>query len=279
MVSANSALVVPPPGGPAVVSVLQHDFSNAVTQEIFLFTSAGAPGQNVLRVTMFGPVGLEYDDRKSLGYNSLRDETVNADMRRELPGVAMARSAYFVQNSYGPFGYAFGRSAYGDTCLYAWQQIRSSANARAAFINRGTIQLRLRVCDAHATQEQLLGLMYGITIVGTFPAPGWNPLDGPPPVDPTLGRAGNPIYPGITAGRTTPMASFQTGPDVAPAPRARPVVRAPVEAAPALLPVGPIVPSPLAPAGNAATRGAAVAPNSAIVPAPNCVAAVGGGCK
>jgi len=183
-VSSDKAFALPPPGGPSIVNVVQHDFNNAAQQDIYLFTSAVTPGQNVMRVTFFGPVGLDYDDRKGLGYSSIRNSDVDRDMRRDLPGVAMAKSDFYVQNNYGPFGYATGRSRSGDTCLYAWQQIRSGDNARTTFTNRGTVQIRLRICDARASEQELLRVMYGYSIAGTFPAQGWNPYDSPPTVDP-----------------------------------------------------------------------------------------------
>lgn len=275
-VTSDKAFALPPPGGPSIVNVVQHSFSNATQQDIYLFTSAATSGQNDLQVTFFGPVGSDYDNRKDLGYASIRDSEVNRDMRRALPGVAMVRSGIFVQNNYGPFGYATGRSPHGDTCLYAWQQIRSSDNSRSAFLNRGTVQVRLRLCDSHAAPEQLLRIMYGYTITGTFPAPGWNPYDSPPPIDPSLGRTGNPIYPVISpngaaqlppafqiqapAGTTTPAVRRPTAAARPAAPQAA-VRRQPTQAPP----VGPAVPSPIA---ASPTAGQASAP-AVVVPAPN----------
>ncbi len=269
-VTSDKAFALPPPGGPSIVNVVQHPYNNAVQQDIYLFTSAATPGQNDLQVTFFGPVGLASDNHKGLGYASIRDSTVDRDMRRALPGVAMARSGIYVQNNYGPFGYATGKSPQGDTCLYAWQQVRSSDNARSAFLNRGTVQVRLRLCDSHATAEQLLRIMYGYTITGTFPAPGWNPYDSAPPVDPTLGRTGNPIYPVVSPGdagqsppafqipATPPGSAVQGAPSVAPRTAPRP---APPRQTPVAVPRGPVVPSP--------TAESDVATPAVIVPAPN----------
>jgi hypothetical protein len=103
-VSSDKAFALPPPGGPSIVNVVQHDFNNAAQQDIYLFTSAVTPGQNVMRVTFFGPVGLDYDDRKGLGYSSIRNSNVDRDMRRDLPGVAMAKSDFYVQYNEGAFG-------------------------------------------------------------------------------------------------------------------------------------------------------------------------------
>ena len=194
-VPEETAFALPPPGGPAVVSIVERRFSDSTQQDIFLFTSASTPGQNVLRVQMFGPVGLQMDGQKALGYSSIRASDIAKEMRRELPGVALAQSPLYLQNNYGPFSYAYGRGHGNDACLYAWQQIRSPDEARTVFQNRGTIQVRLRLCEDGASEEKLLGTMYGYTIRGAFNAAGWNPYGEPPSVDPTLGRTGNPIYP------------------------------------------------------------------------------------
>jgi hypothetical protein len=277
-VSNDQAFALPPPGGPAIVNVIQHHFNNAVRQDIFLFTSASTSGQNVLRISFFGPVGLDYDDQKSMSYTAIRDSSIASEMRHEFPGVVMSRSPYYVQNNYGPFGYATGRSRTGDTCLYAWQQIRSNANSQSAFQNRGTIQVRLRLCDAHSTEQQLLGVMYRYTITGTFPAEGWNPYDAPPKVDASLGGTESPIYPGMpssNAGRLPPALQPQTAPVIyrqatavstPSAARQQPVA--------ASSPTGPIVPPP-----TTAAQGAK--PASVVVPGPGCATttAEGTACK
>ncbi|MBP1859896.1 cellulose biosynthesis protein BcsN [Rhizobium herbae] len=191
----ETALALPAPGGPAIVNIVERRFSNATQQDIFLFTSASTPGQNVLRVQLFGPVGSQLDGQKSLAYSSIRASDIAKEMRREFPGIALRQSPLYLQNNYGPFSYAYGHGRGNDACLYAWQQVRSPEEARTVFQNRGTIQVRLRLCEEDASEEKLLGTMYGYTIRGAFNAAGWNPYGEPPSVEPTLGRTGNPIYP------------------------------------------------------------------------------------
>ena len=194
-VPAEEAMVLPPPGGPAVVSVVSRKFTNADQQDVLLFTSAATPGQNFLRIKMFGPVGIERDGGKSLGYASVRESVIAGEIREAVPGVAMRRSGLFLQNDYGPFGYAFGHGRQNDSCLYAWQQIRSNEQDRSGFQNGGTIQVRLRLCEEGAGEEKLLSVMYGYTIRAGISKPGWNPYGAPPPVDAGLGRTSNPIKP------------------------------------------------------------------------------------
>lgn len=191
----ETAFALPPPGGASVVSIVERRFSNSTQQDIFLFTSASTPGQNFLRVQLFGPVGLQMDGQSSLGYSSIRSSEIAKEMRRAIPGVALVQSSLFLQNNYGPFGYAYGRGRGNDACIYAWQQVRSLEAERTVFQNRGTIQVRLRLCEEGASEEKLLSVMYGYTIRGAFNAKGWNPYGEPPKADPGLGRTGNPIYP------------------------------------------------------------------------------------
>ena len=50
MVEAASALVLPGPGGQAVVGVVERRYGNALEQEVALATQAATPGQNNLAV-------------------------------------------------------------------------------------------------------------------------------------------------------------------------------------------------------------------------------------
>src|SRR4051812_9206512 len=56
MVEANKAFAFTPPGSFAITGVLERRYANATQQDIMLATSAKTPGQNMVRVRMFGPV-------------------------------------------------------------------------------------------------------------------------------------------------------------------------------------------------------------------------------
>lgn len=204
-VPAETALALPPPGGPSIVSVVERKRGNGTEQTISLYTSSSVSGQNFLGVQFFGASGAN----PGIGNASFRMVSEDGIIREAfaaVPGVQMTRSATYLQNSYGPFGYASGQSGSGDTCIYGWQQIRSSRSAQTQARNFGMIQVRLRLCDARATERQLLGIMYGYTIVGMLDGEIWNPFGHPQGTDPTLGRPGNPIYPDEGGYRNTPMA-------------------------------------------------------------------------
>ncbi|MDF2688907.1 MAG: hypothetical protein K0Q80_1872, partial [Microvirga sp.] len=173
-VPATQAIIVPPPGGPSIVAVLQRNYQNGVTQEIALSTASLTSGQNAFYVSLAtGRRGLsEIDDILSVPA-SITQDRIAGEMEERLPGIEMQTSLVYVQNRYGPFGFATGRSASGDTCLYAWQRIEPTEPA--IFIPGGVISVRLRLCDAAATQEQLLRSMYGFTISAYYMSNFWNP--------------------------------------------------------------------------------------------------------
>ncbi|MEZ2128557.1 MULTISPECIES: cellulose biosynthesis protein BcsN [unclassified Sinorhizobium] len=258
-VPSENALAFPPPGGPSIVSVIERRYDNGVEQDISLFTSAATPGQNALRIKFLGASGSQPNGVGAASFVTIKDSTINREIRRELPRVVMARSPLFLQNNYGPFGYASGRSRLGDTCIYAWQQIRSSQNAQTAVRNFGMIQVRLRLCDAVATERQLLAVMYGYTITGSFNGEIWNPYGSVAGADPGLGRTGNPIYPyeADPTHRPPPIGYEPARIIVRPA-SAPPVPTRRTAPVPRTLPspTGPIVPPP--PDQNGGTSGIVV---------------------
>ncbi len=246
-IPSEKALVLPPPGGPSIVSVIEQKRGNGVEQSISLFTSSSVAGQNFLKVQFLGASGAN-PATGNASYRMVNETGIAREIAASVPGVRMARSATFLQNSYGPFGYASGKSHAGDTCLYAWQQVRSSRSDQTQARNFGMIQIRLRLCDARATERQLLGVMYGYTVIGTFNGEIWNPYGMTRGVDPTLGQTGSPIYPDEGGYRSSPM---PIGYEPAQTPTAvRPTVMrraaAPTSAAPPALPqaIGPRVPDP-----------------------------------
>ncbi|MBB6220665.1 cellulose biosynthesis protein BcsN [Rhizobium leguminosarum] len=284
-VAPEKALVLPPPGGPSIVSVVERKRGNGVEQTVSLFTSSSVPGQNFLKVQFFGASGAN-PGTGDAGFSMINESGIAREVARSAPGVPMATSATFLQNSYGPFGYASGRSRGGDTCIYAWQQIRSSVNANTQARNFGMIQLRLRLCDANASERQLLGIVYGYTISGTFDGVIWNPYGNPPPADAALGRTGAPIYPDQGGYRASPMAiGYEPAPALISRPRAvlpRNASTPAPGAAPMPAPIGPRVPLPgEAPQARVMPDAAAAPPEQPVeqsaraigvtVPSPDCI--------
>lgn len=166
------AMIALPPGRLSAIAVLERRYRNAVFQEIALSTDSSVAGQNAFHVSATEDLAIrsEFDDVLRIRRPNL--ETVDTEMSERLPGIAMRTSPQAVQNRYGPFGYATGRSAEGDACLYAWQQIE--ADKPILFKPIGAVSIRLRLCDARATEAQLLRTMYAYTVPASLLPEGWS---------------------------------------------------------------------------------------------------------
>jgi hypothetical protein len=195
LVTSEKALVVPPPGGPAVRGVIQKPFSNGVEQTVLLATTARVAGQNYFRVQFLGEPG-SMAATSGASYTPISDSSIAREVARAIPGVRLARTNRLLQNGYGPFSYATGSSAAGDTCVFAWQQIRSRSTPLAIGRNFGMIQVRMRLCDMEASERQLLNVMYGYTLTGTLVGTVWNPHGVPRGADEDIISGQENIYPG-----------------------------------------------------------------------------------
>ncbi|MGK9055493.1 cellulose biosynthesis protein BcsN [Neorhizobium petrolearium] len=273
LVSSEKALIMPPAGGPAIVGVVERIRGNGVEQTVALSTSSRIPGQNYLSVHFFGPQGST-PSAPAATFRTINESDLRREIARAAPGVPMVRTATFLQNTYGPFGYASGRSQGGDTCLFAWQQIRSPSTSSGIGRDFGMIQIRLRLCDKKSTTRQMLNVMYGFTIVGTFQGEIWNPYGRAAGADERLGRTGEPIYPerqfsqrSIPLGYGIPSGTTRS----VPAPREAAVQPSPPQAQ-ATAPIGPRVPLPNLRAGLS-TDSSSPEPVGTIVPSPDCVGA------
>lgn len=195
-VDPSRAMIVLPPGSPPVIGVTQRSYDNAVAQTISLATRGRTPGENAIQVAFFTAADLP--DSAGVEGNLLKlpgidDAAIARDMEERLPGVAMAPAAVFVQNKYGPFGYAFGRGAGGEACLYAWQRI--AAGDSIVRPKSGAVSVRVRICDPKAGEASLLRLAYEYWLNASLRRSGWNPVGDAPEPAPGLGKAGAPIYP------------------------------------------------------------------------------------
>ncbi|MCK0197199.1 cellulose biosynthesis protein BcsN [Ancylobacter sp. 6x-1] len=256
-VPVNEALILPEPGGPRTLSVLETRYINALEQEVVLATDTIASGQNAFHVVFFGPVPGRTGWSNFKGYDLLSTDAIDADMEAALPNVYMQRSGYFTQNRYGPFGYAIGRAGSNDLCIYAWQRIQSQVQLYAFLRDRGVMTVRYRMCQAGATESQLLRGMYRFSINGYFLPRSWQPYGRPMSEPEGIGRIGGPLaYPSGIEGDATVLNGVM-GPEPAAAPR-RVVRRAPAPRAP-VVPAGPQKPSeplpgyPMVPAPNQIT--------------------------
>lgn len=242
-VDAAKAIVLPPPGGPRVVSVIQTNYDNALMQQIVLGGDSRAIGENAITVRLYGPLGGVTGNTLSQDRPTLT--TIGREMVTAFPNVRMAVSSYYTQNFYGPFGYAIGKTGAG-TCLYGWQLIEPPKNRLLEPSSLGRVTLRVRLCETGATEESLLAYMYGLSVNTYFVAPNWNPYGPVPAVSGSLGGVGAPSLP-VPPGSNPYYSSAPADPRlgrVVPATNAAPAkasVRraAPAEAAAATAPAGP----------------------------------------
>lgn len=212
-VSAADAFIKPPPGGPAIIAVLEQRYQNGLAQDILLENNSRAPGQNVLYVKAYGPMG------RDAGSGTLRTDIPSLDgIRKELrdrfPGIPMQVSGLYAQNRYGPIGYATGRSRSGSNCLYVWQRI--APEPRLWRYETGAITWRLRLCDPNTSMRNLLLTAYGFTVTGSFRSSRWNPFGPPPEPDERIGKPGVSILPEAYVDPTV-VAPVSFGGDPAPA--------------------------------------------------------------
>ena len=192
-VARTRAIIVPPPGGPSVVAVLQQQYQDGISQEIALSTASRISGQNAFYVALLNNTAANTEIPESLSLPSLSPDRIQREMEERIPGVEMETSLVYVQNRFGPFGFATGRSSAGDLCLYAWQRIEPGE--LAVFVPGGAVSVRLRLCDADATVDQLLRVFYGYTIAAYYRQESWNPYGDPLSPPASLGERDAPMYP------------------------------------------------------------------------------------
>ncbi len=192
---AAQSFVAMAPGGPATISVLEKRFKDAIVRETILATNSRVSGQNFLTATLYGPVGYQTTEDNALGTDSINPTQIAKEFTWYLLGVPMQRSLLYAQNRYGAFGFATGIAKTGDRCLYAWQHI--GRHQDTVLPTTGSIGIRLRLCDAHASEQQLLSVMYGFTIVGYLPSPLWNPYGKPREVSKDLGGLSASVEPDL----------------------------------------------------------------------------------
>ncbi|WP_181160942.1 cellulose biosynthesis protein BcsN [Labrys okinawensis] len=266
----SSVTVVPPeaafaslgPGAPPVISIVQTTYANATRQAIALATDGAAPGQNELRVDVLGISNSIAGVEDRLADRPLNEEQLAGEAQTALPGVPMRRSLTYVQNQYGPFGYALGRAARGELCIYAWQRIATPDLDVSLFNRRATVSIRLRLCRPNATETNLVAAMMGLNVNASLSSGSWS--QAPRPLSPDIGAAGAPIGPSPLSAAPPPAAPAAAVPR-----RKRAPVRAGVFASPppVMAPAATGVAIPPPPAVQAGAGSAAVPPPP-VIPAP-----------
>lgn len=258
IVRPASAFILPPPGGPAIITVVETTFPNAIRQDISLATEARSTGENKISIIRFMGRGGDGSDAalKDIPFTqvNLTEEALAA-----WPGSGMAVSPYYVQNAYGPFGYAIAKPPNGDSCLYAWQRIEPALKPSGA-VDRGAIIIRLQLCRRGVSEEALLSTMYNLRLnMAVFPA-----LKAPA----AIGRIAAPIKPTGAAGFAEVIPTSQPAPRPVAAPKPQPTTIPAVTTIPTPPPGAPIVPGPTGIGGQTGTVVPRPPSNTVKIPSP-----------
>ncbi|MEM8572165.1 MAG: cellulose biosynthesis protein BcsN [Pseudomonadota bacterium] len=255
MIRPSDAYILPDPGGAVVIGAVQRNLGSAVQHEVLLAGSNRTPGENALTVDVFG--GSYRRGEGGLASEAPSPDAITREMQAVLPGVDMQISPYYVQNRYGPFGYAVGRGNGRDLCLYGWQRLQTTSSAGTLLANRFLMQVRLRMCEAGGDERELLRSMYSYSLASYFgtqyadvpAAPTkqtFRRLDSPDEIRPS-----NPTGLALVLPKQTPAAAPQA---VARRPAAPAAAQPAREAtAPAPAQAAPIVPAPTTTVRSAAT--------------------------
>jgi hypothetical protein len=266
-VSPTLAFVSLGPGAPRDLSVVESPYANATRQTIALATHGKTPGENQLRIDVFGLTNPNLAPDSSLPDLPLNEADLMAEAQDVLSDASLRISTNYMQNRYGPFGYAVGKSSQGDTCVYAWQRLETPEQKLSIVNSRNTISIRLRICDPKASEATLASLMMNLSVNVRLSGGSWTP--DPRELSPTIGAAGAPMAPPqLTAAAVNPFPP--ASPVAATAPRAKRAIAVEPVSAPVIAPApGVLVPPPPLALNNApASSDAAHPPAPISVPAP-----------
>jgi hypothetical protein len=256
-VSVDQAFVSLGPSAPPVLSIVEHPYENATRQTLRLATRGATPGENTLRVDVIGINNPGISRDATLPDAPLEAPQLGLEAEEALPGVPLRTSLTYLQNRSGPFGYAAGKSAQGDECIYAWQRVATPDRDLNVVNSRNTLSVRLRLCEPHTSEAALIASMMGLNVNVGLSGGLWTPE--PKQFSSEIGSPGTAIGPQQILAAVSPDAEQAARPPRRRAvkPRTGEVVEAPV-AAPTQNPPASdtvIVPPPLAGLASPAAQG------------------------
>ncbi len=174
--SAARALAALPSSAGQVLTVDETRYSNGLAQKIILAGGLHGYGSNEIDIrvrlsadtggTAINPITLPASD----------DVSIAQELRDMFPHVAMHDVPVLLQNRYGPYGLAAGKSAHGETCIYAWQSYDDFGHrnhaAPASLVSgmvapREPATIRVRLCQDGVSADALGGLMNNLYLSGS----------------------------------------------------------------------------------------------------------------
>lgn len=154
------ALAYLPPQAGQPVSVGERRGAESLDQDIVLGGAASYAGQNRITVRMrWGDTQEARDAMRRPTEHSIAREIDEA-----FPNGSVQPTSAIVANADGPIGVAAGRSG-GANCVFAWQSLRTTRTG--GWFEQGAsiaTQVRVRLCDASLSQQQLIQLVAGLSV-------------------------------------------------------------------------------------------------------------------
>jgi hypothetical protein len=204
-VSVDQAFVSLGPNAPPALSIVEYPYENATRQTVRLATRGNTPGENSLRIDIIGIKNSGISRDATLPDAPLEAAQLGLDAEEALPGIPLRTSLVYLQNRFGPFGYAVGKSAQGDECIYAWQRVATPDRDINPVNSRNTLSLRLRLCEPHTSEAGLIANMMGLSVnVGVSGGLAWTPE--PKQFSSDIGSSGATIGPPQILAAVSPYA-------------------------------------------------------------------------
>ncbi len=202
-VPVDQAFVSLGPGAPAVLSIVERPYENATRQSVRFATRGNTPGENSLRVDVVGVTNSGING-ETLPDVPLEEPKLISEAEEALPNVPLRTSLTYLQNRYGPFGYAVGRSAEAEDCIYAWQRVATPDRDVSVVNSRNTLSLRLRLCDPHTGEARLVATMMGLNVNVGLSGGAWTPE--PKELSSQVGSPGTVVGPPEILAAVNPIA-------------------------------------------------------------------------
>ncbi|MBV1705913.1 MAG: cellulose biosynthesis protein BcsN [Hyphomicrobiales bacterium] len=174
--SAASALAALPATAGRVLTVDETRYSNGISQKIILAGGLHGYGSNEIDIRVrlsADPTGTAPDP---ITLPAGDDVSIASELADMFPHIAMHDVPVLLQNRYGPYGLAAGKSTHGETCIYAWQSYDNFGHrnhAAPASLVSGFVAplepatIRVRLCQNGVSADALGGLMNELYLSGS----------------------------------------------------------------------------------------------------------------
>ena len=202
--TAASALAALPASAGQVLAVDETRYSNGLTQKIVLAGGLHGYGANEIDIRVRLSADPSNIATNPITLPASDDAAIAQELSNVFPHIAMHDVPVLLQNRYGPYGLAAGKSASGETCIYAWQSFDNFGHrnhAAPASLVGGLVAplepatVRVRLCQHGVSADALGGLMNDLYLAGSGgsvqPTLVDPHIDRPPGISPNaLGRTG-----------------------------------------------------------------------------------------